>query len=556
MYPPRWASACAVSKGEPIMSIGTAVILACLAGFAYFSRRFFGDWFLERPIVVAPITGLIMGDFHTGLIVGGTLELVFMGASDIGGSVPPNYNIGSILGTAFGIAAHQGIGAAILIAVPAALLGSFFELLAKTVSVFFVNAAERYADKAQDRGIALMVHLGNAVHFLADAVPTFVALAIGVEAVRALAASIPHWLTAGINLAGNMLPALGFALLLNSLVTPALFPFFFLGFLLAAYTQFNILGVAALAVVMAAIMQTRRAAEGPARVPVPAAQPARPVPAIAGGSVDIAVRPAVTPADIRQIFWRGFALQSAFSFDRMQALGFTWALIPFLKRIYKGQPQRYVEALKRHLVFFNTHPWIHGSILALTADMEARRAAGEDIEPQAIQGMKSGLMGPLAGIGDSMFHGTARPLMGGICASLALTGNPVAPFLFIAVLGVLHLYVYWTTLDSAYRLGQRALNMFSSAGLRRVMESAAMVGLMTVGALTAVWISVGTPLTYTVGKTSVSLQAMLDGIMPKMLPLALVLVVFWLVRRRTKTTTLMLSLIAASLILGGFQILK
>jgi mannose/fructose/N-acetylgalactosamine-specific phosphotransferase system component IID len=529
------------------MSLGTAILLSLLAGFAYFSRRFFGDWFLERPIVVAPITGLIMGDFHTGLIVGGTLELVFMGASDIGGSVPPNYNIGSILGTAFGIAAHQGIGAAILIAVPAALLGSFFELVAKTVSTLFVNAADHYADRGQDRGIALMVHLGNAVHFLADAVPTFVALAIGVEAIRALSAAIPTWLSAGVNLAGDLLPALGFALLLNSLVTPALMPFFFLGFLLAAYTQFNVLGVAAVAALVAIVVQTqRRSAEATPRMP-----------AIAGGSVSLAAaRPQVSRADIRQIFWRGFALQSAFSFDRMQALGFTWALIPFLRRTYEGKPKEYAEALKRHLVFFNTHPWIHGSILALTADMEARHARGEDIDGRAIQGMKSGLMGPLAGIGDSMFHGTARPLVGGVCASLALTGNPIAPFLFIAVLGVLHVYVYWTTLESSYRLGERALSMFSSAGLRRVMDSAATVGLMTVGALTAVWISVATPLTYTVGKTSVSLQAMLDGIMPKMLPLAAVLIVFWLVRRRMKTTTLMLSLIAAALVLGAFNILK
>ncbi len=536
------------------MSLGTAIILSLLAGFAYFSRRFMGDFFLERPIVVAPITGLIMGDFHTGLVVGGTLELVFMGASDIGGSVPPNYNIGSILGTAFGIAAHQGIGAAILIAIPAALLGSFFELLAKTVSVFFVNVAERYADRGQEGGIAAMVHTGNAVHYLAEALPTFVALAIGVEAVKAVAGAIPQWLYAGINLAGNMLPALGFALLLNSLVTPALFPFFVLGFLLAAYTPFNVVGVAGLAVLVAAVMQTqRRTAEAPAARP---AQPAPKMPAMAGGSVSAVAMTQVTSGDIRRIFWRGFALQSAFSFDRMQALGFTWALIPFLKKIYQGQPQRYVEALKRHLVFFNTHPWIHGTILALTADMEARRAAGDDIDGQAIQGMKAGLMGPLAGVGDSMFHGTARPLMGGVCASLALTGNPIAPFLFIAVLGVLHVWVYWQTLDSAYRLGQRALSVFTSGALRRVMDSAAMVGLMTVGALTAAWISVGTPLTYKVGKTSVSIQAMLDGIMPKILPLALVLIVFWLVRRRVKTTTLMLSLIAASLILGGFAILK
>jgi mannose/fructose/N-acetylgalactosamine-specific phosphotransferase system component IID/mannose/fructose/N-acetylgalactosamine-specific phosphotransferase system component IIC len=532
------------------MSLGTAIVLGCLAGFAYFSRRFFGDFFLERPIVVAPITGLIMGDFHTGLIVGGTLELVFMGASDIGGSVPPNYNIGSILGTAFGIAAHQGIGAAILIAIPAALLGSFFELVAKTVSTFFVSAAERYAERGADRGIAAMVHTGNAVHFLADGVPTFVALALGAGAIQAMTKAIPAWLFSGVNLAGNLLPALGFALLLNSLVTPATMPFFFIGFLLVAFTQFNVVGVAALAAAVAVVwqMQQGRTAEAPA---APAAAPA-----IAGGSISLAVKPHVSRADIRQIFWRGFALQSAFSFDRMQALGFTWALIPFLRRTYEGKPKEYAEALKRHLAFFNTHPWIHGTILALTADMEARHARGEGVDAPAIQGMKSGLMGPLAGIGDSMFHGTARPLVGGICASLALAGTPIAPFLFIAVLGVLHVYVYWTTLDASYRLGERALSMFSSATLRRTMQSAAMVGLMTVGALTAAWITVGTPLVYKVGKTSVSLQAMLDGILPKLLPLAAVLVVFWLVRRRISSTKLMIGIVIAALVFGAFNILK
>lgn len=129
------------------MSIMTAILLSFLAGFAYWSRRFLGDWFLERPIVLAPITGAIMGDFHLGLLVGGTLELVFMGAADIGGTVPPNYNIGSILGAAFAISSGGSTSTALLIAIPAALLGSFAELLAKTVSVFFVNAADKMAEK-------------------------------------------------------------------------------------------------------------------------------------------------------------------------------------------------------------------------------------------------------------------------------------------------------------------------------------------------------------------------------------------------------------------------
>jgi PTS system mannose-specific IID component len=411
------------------MSVVTALLLSILAGFAYFSRRFLGDWFLERPIVLAPIVGLIMGDFHTGLIVGGTLELIFMGAADIGGSVPPNYNIGAVLGTAFAISSGQGLETALVIAIPAALLGSFFELLAKTVSVFFVTAAERYADKGDDRGIAWVMHLGNLAHFLADAIPTFIALSLGANAVKAMAAGIPDWLKAGVNLAGNMLPALGFALLLNSLAPGAMMPFFFIGFLIAAFLKVNVLGIAVFAFLVAMVIQSQRNRN-----------------AEESGELDMAAAAqglgaTISPSDLRQLWFRSFALQSAFSFDRMQALGWTWSLIPFLKKVYKDQPEEYKAALKRHLAFFNTHMWVHGPILALTADMEARRARGEDVDEQAIQGLKGALMGPLAGIGDSMFHGTLRPLVGGICAALALQGNPIAPFLFFVVVNVVHVGV-------------------------------------------------------------------------------------------------------------------
>ena len=131
------------------MSISTALLLAFVAGFAYFSRRFFGDWYIERPIIIGPIVGLIMGDLETGLIVGGMLELIFMGATDIGGAAPPNYTIGAVLGTAFAISSGQDIQAALVIAIPAALVGTLFEIFAKTICTFFVDAAERAADKRE-----------------------------------------------------------------------------------------------------------------------------------------------------------------------------------------------------------------------------------------------------------------------------------------------------------------------------------------------------------------------------------------------------------------------
>jgi PTS system mannose-specific IID component len=170
-----------------------------------------------------------------------------MGAADIGGTVPPNYTIGSILGAAFAISSGQGIETALLIAIPAALLGSFCELLAKTVSVFFVNMADKMAETGNWKGISRVLHLGNLAHFLADAIPTFIALVLGANAVKTITSDIPEWLKNGISVSGSILPALGFALLLSSLASPALFPFFFIGFLLAAYTNMGVLGVAVLA---------------------------------------------------------------------------------------------------------------------------------------------------------------------------------------------------------------------------------------------------------------------------------------------------------------------
>lgn len=527
------------------MSIGIALLLACLAGFAYFSRRFMGDLFLERPIVLAPITGLIMGDFHTGLIIGGTLELIFMGAADIGGSVPPNYNIGSIIGTALAISSGQGIETALLIAVPAALLGVFCEVLAKTVSVFFVNAAEKMAGRGDDKGISRMVHLGNLAHFLADAIPTFIALQLGANAVKLISNDIPGWLKNGMTVAGNILPALGFALLLSSLVSPGLFPYLFIGFIIAAYLKVGVLGVALLAAMFAIIMMTRKSIQESYEDMDEAA---------VSGESSIAAS-VLSKKDIRQLYWRSFSLQSAFSFDRMQALGFTWAILPMLRKLYKDKSEQFKEALQRHIIFFNTHPWIPGPILALTAELEIKKSRGEDIDTKAIQGLKSGLMGPIAGVGDSMFHGTLRPLMGGIAASLALQGNPVAPLLFFVVVNAVHMYVRWVTLKKGFELGERIFGVMSSGGIRKIMEGATITGLMALGALIATWLNVSTPLKYTVQKASVSIQSMLDGIMPKLLPLALTLLVFWLIRKHVKTTTIMLGLIVVGLVLGGFNIL-
>ena len=526
------------------ITTGLALVLAFFAGFSYFARRFLGDLYLERAIVLGPLTGLIMGDLQTGLLIGGTMELIFMGAADIGGSVPPNLPIGSVLGTAFAISGGLSVEEALVIAVPAALLGAFFEALAKTISTVFVRGAETYAARGSTGGVAAMVHLGNLAHFLAIFIPAFLGLRLGGPAVAAFTQGIPAWLQAGINTTGRILPALGFGILLSTLAAPRLLPWFFLGFVIAAYLAVGVLGVALVGFLIAAIMIIRGGGIQ--------------ILAVEHGEEEVptGVEPElVTMAERRQIFWRSFAIQSAFSFDRMQSLGFTWTLLPLLQRLY-GRTEEMSRALLRHLTFFNTHMWIPGPIFAMVSELEARKArAPEEVDTQDIQAVKGSLMGPLAGIGDSMFHGTLRPLAGGVAASLALQGNPIAPLFFLLATNVVHIWVRWYSQRQGFRLGASLFERLDQTSLRRLMEGAAIAGLMGVGGLVGTWLPITTPLTYTVQGAQVAIQGMLDSIMPKLLPLLFTLGVYWAVRRGVKTTTILLVLVVIGLVAGALGIL-
>ncbi|MGE5673535.1 MAG: PTS system mannose/fructose/sorbose family transporter subunit IID [Mycobacterium leprae] len=267
-------------------------------------------------------------------------------------------------------------------------------------------------------------------------------------------------------------------------------------------------------------------------------------------------RHTITRADLRTLFYRSFALQGSFNYERMQGLGFAWALLPLIKKLYSTKEER-AAALKRHLAFFNTHPWTAGPIFGMVASMEERMASGDGVvDEEGIQAIKGGLMGPLAGIGDSLFFSTLRPIIAGIAVTLALTGNFLAPLLFVVGLNAIHIWVAWAGLDYGYKLGDRFLEQMESMQIQKVMEGAAIVGLMVLGALVATWLNVQTPMVYTMQKASIPVQKMLDGILPKMLPLAITLLVFRYVRKGKSATIVLLALVLLGLVGGYLNILK
>ena len=211
--------------------------------------------------------------------------------------------------------------------------------------------------------------------------------------------------------------------------------------------------------------------------------------------------------DRMAVCWRSTFLQGSWNYERMQNGGWAYSMIPALKKLYTTKEDR-AAALKRHLEFFNTHPYLAAPILGVTLALEEDRANGAPVDDVAINGVKVGLMGPLAGVGDPVFWFTARPIIGALGASLAISGNIVGPILFFVLWNVLRIAFLWYTQEFGYRAGSKITDDLSGGLLQKVTRGAAMMGMFVLGALIERWVSI--KFTPVVSKTPVQKGGYID----------------------------------------------
>lgn len=207
------------------------------------------------------------------------------------------------------------------------------------------------------------------------------------------------------------------------------------------------------------------------------------------------------------VCWRSTFLQGSWNYERMQNGGWAYSMIPALKKLYTTKEDR-AAALKRHLEFFNTHPYLAAPILGVTLALEEDRANGAPVDDVAINGVKVGMMGPLAGVGDPVFWFTARPIIGALGASLAISGNIVGPILFFVLWNVLRIAFLWYTQEFGYRAGSKITDDLSGGLLQKVTRGAAMMGMFVLGALIERWVSI--KFTPVVSKTPVQKGGYID----------------------------------------------
>ncbi|MDE6944877.1 MAG: PTS system mannose/fructose/sorbose family transporter subunit IID [Lachnospiraceae bacterium] len=256
--------------------------------------------------------------------------------------------------------------------------------------------------------------------------------------------------------------------------------------------------------------------------------------------------------DLMKVFWRSFTMEWTWNYERQANLGYGFAMVPILEKLYKDKPEEKAEALQRHLEFFNTTPHVSTLILGISSAMEEQNSTQEDFDTSSINNVKVGLMGPLAGIGDSLLWGTLRIIATGIGTSLALQGNILGPILFLLIFNIPHIILRYICMMGGYKLGAGFLTKMQQGGLMdKVTYGAAIVGLMSIGAMIATMVTVNIPLSYGEGDSAIIIGDILNGIIPGIIPLLFTGFIYWLVTKKKLKTTVALLMILVIGIIGS-----
>lgn len=261
-----------------------------------------------------------------------------------------------------------------------------------------------------------------------------------------------------------------------------------------------------------------------------------------------------------QFFWRSWAIQASWNYERQMNMGFLYGIAPTIDRLYPNEndPEQLAhkkEAYERHMAFYNCTPQTSAFVLGLSASMEERYAADrENFNPETINAVKTSLMGPLSGVGDSFFQGTVRVIAFGLGISLAQQGSILGPILAMVISFVPSWFVTWFGGKLGYTMGSKYLSKLQTGNLMdQLMQVCGIVGLMVVGAMVASMVGITTPLVFE--STGLVLQDIVDSILPQAISLGATMLMYWMIKKKFKTSWLLLICILGGILLNVVGIL-
>lgn len=223
-------------------------VISCFIGM----DSILDEFQLHRPLIACTLIGLVLNDIKTGIIIGGTLEIIALGWMNIGAAVAPDSALAAIISTILVIIGKQPIGSGIALAIPLAATGQVLTIIVRTITIAFQHTADTAAERCNLTALSLIHIAALILQAMRVAIPaTLVGVSVGTETIHSILHSIPAVITNGLNIAGGMVVVVGYAMVINMMKTGYLMPFFYLGFVIIAFTNFNLIALGVIGVIMA-----------------------------------------------------------------------------------------------------------------------------------------------------------------------------------------------------------------------------------------------------------------------------------------------------------------
>ena len=532
------------------ITILQAVLLGLFCGIAKCCVPYTAGAFMFNTVIFnAVVVGAVLGDMPQAMIIGASLQLIYLGVISAGGNQPSDPCLAAYIAIPVAMASGLNTTAAVALAVPVGLLGAQITNLIYLMAGFFAQKGDTFVEKGNAAGMTRWSVIYCAIaRIICFGVPVAIALYFGSGALQGVLDNIPAAVTNGLSAMGACLPAVGFAIIANLISKPKYIPFFFAGFFLIQYTKIGTIPLLMVGGFLTFLYITFKSNEFQGETDED------------DDDEDEEEEPAeklLSKKDILKswvIWW--FSAETCHSFERMQAPSFCTSLVPALKKFYPGEENkpRYIEPLKRNMTFFNTEAhWGGGPILGLTLALEEKKSRNyEAIPGEVIMNLKTGLMGPLAGIGDTISWSTLMYLLIGLFLPLAKKGNPLGGIGPIVLLTVICFGIGYFLTQKCYTFGYSfAENMLKSGLVNKIIAGASILGLFMMGGLASTYVTVSTPIKFATSAYTTTLQSIFDSIVPGLLPLIVVLCVWGYlskVKRNYFAATLGVTIV--SLVLG------
>ena len=261
----------------------------------------------------------------------------------------------------------------------------------------------------------------------------------------------------------------------------------------------------------------------------------------------------LTKKDLWRTFIYSQAFVSGFNYEKQEAPGTVFTMIPVVEKVYEKEEEK-IEAYRRHTELFLTEARLSHLVLGITAAMEERNAIDKDIDPDSINAIKTALMGPMAGIGDSLYHGTLRPIAAGLAVSLITASgytSVAGAVLFFLIMAGVGQALRFLGIFKGYEKGVELVAQIQTSGLmQKLTYLAGIAACVVIGGFTSNLVALSLPFSYTAGETVVSIQATLDSMMPGMLPLLLTLLCYWLIDKKKVNPVLLMVIVMLVGVIG------